>query len=101
MNEIKPTLTDRQVLEFCQNGYLILEEVVPEETNRWVSEYLEKNNGLEPNEILKEQRFVNEVLLNAEAAGAVRSLLGKDFALPVLMSNHQLVGPRSITGSWH
>ena len=28
--DCKPTLTDRQVLEFCKRGFLMLEGVVPE-----------------------------------------------------------------------
>ena len=30
----KPTLTDTQVLQFCQGGYLILKGVVPDDINR-------------------------------------------------------------------
>ena len=29
-----PTLNDTQVLQFCRDGYLLLEGVVPDETNR-------------------------------------------------------------------
>ena len=29
----EPTLTDTQVLKFCRNGFLLLEGVVPDETN--------------------------------------------------------------------
>ena len=32
--DCKPTLTDTEVLEFCKNGYLMLEGVVPDEVNR-------------------------------------------------------------------
>ena len=28
-HDCPPTLTDRQVLDFCKNGYLMLEAVVP------------------------------------------------------------------------
>lgn len=101
MSEIQPTLSDRDVLEFCKKGYLILEGAVPDETNRWVSAFLDKHTSAEPNEILQEERFVYEVLLNGKAAGAVRSLLGKDFALPVLMSNHRLEGEKHVVGKWH
>ena len=34
--------------------------------------------------------FVDAVLLCPEVVGAVRSLLGKDFGLPVLISNHRM-----------
>ena len=29
-----PTLDDRQVIEFCANGFLMLEGIVPDEINR-------------------------------------------------------------------
>ena len=29
--DCKPTLTDRQMMDFCRNGYLILEGVVSDE----------------------------------------------------------------------
>ena len=35
----KPTLTDTQVLEFCKQGYIILEGVVPQKINEKVSEF--------------------------------------------------------------
>ena len=73
-----PTLTDNQVLEFCQQGFLVLEGVVPDEINRRTFAYLEENAYFEPAEILKEDWFVNNVILNPQAAGAVRSLLGKN-----------------------
>lgn len=98
---IEPTLTDREVLDFCRNGFLIVPGVVRDDTNRWVTEFLAGHSGPEPNEILHEERFVNEVLLNPAAAGAVRSLLGDRFELPVLMSNHRTVGPKPVIGGWH
>ena len=36
----KPTLTDSQVLEFCKQGYIILDGVVPKEINEKVCKYL-------------------------------------------------------------
>lgn len=81
-----PTLTDNQVLEFCQQGFLMLEGVVPDEVNRRTFAYLEENTYYEPAEILKEDWFVNNVIGNPQAAGAVRSLLGKNFGLPIMMS---------------
>ncbi len=35
-----PTLTDSQVLEYCRNGYLLLQGVVPDEINQRTCDYL-------------------------------------------------------------
>ena len=40
MPDVAPTLNDTQVLEFCKQGCLMLEGVVPDSINRRVSEYL-------------------------------------------------------------
>ena len=108
--DTKPTLTDTQVLEFCKQGYIILDGVVPKEINEKVSKYLAKkippkpskipshltlemlketlDSPVEPNIILLEDWFINEVLLNSDLGGVLRSLLGKNVGLPVLVSNH-------------
>ena len=54
----------------------------------------------EPMSILKQDWFVEAVILNPVAAGAVRSLLGRDFGLPILMSQHAATCP-SGAGHWH
>ena len=38
--ECAPTLTDLQVLDFCRNGYLVLEGVVEDDVNQRVTEFL-------------------------------------------------------------
>ena len=40
MPDVVPTLNDTQVLEFCKQGYLMLEAVVPDSINRRVSDYI-------------------------------------------------------------
>jgi hypothetical protein len=95
-----PTLNDREVLEFCKTGYLKLEGVVPEEVNRKTVAYLEEDPGIEPTGILQEPWFDEHVIRNPQAAGAVRSLLGADFGLPILMSNHRVRGPLP-SQNWH
>ncbi|HVF09654.1 MAG TPA: hypothetical protein VNA16_02570 [Abditibacteriaceae bacterium] len=96
-----PTLTDSQVLEFCKNGFLLLEGVVPRAINERTTEYLEVEPGMEPTGILKEEWFVENVICNPHVAGAVRSLLGANFHLPVLMSNHRRRCPSPVVGGWH
>lgn len=94
------TLTDYQVLEFCKNGYLLLENVVPEEVNRLSVEYCDQDEYYEPTGILAQNWFHEGVICNLAAAGAVRSLLGPEFHLPILMSNHRVEAPFDAAG-WH
>ena len=98
--DCKPTLKDQQVVDLCRNGYLMLDGVVPGEVNRRVVEFLDKHDGPEPIEILKEDWFVDAVIKNPRGAGAVRSLLGKDFALPTQVANHRVHCPKPAT-NWH
>ena len=119
--DCEATLTDTQVLDFCRNGFLVLEGVVPDEINKRTFDYLNGKipinpsympegftreilegtiNTIEPSAILLEDWFIEHVLLNPVAAGAVRSLLGKDTGLPILMSNHRAECP-SPAQDWH
>ena len=98
--DCEPTLNDSQVIDFCKNGFLMLEDVVSEEINRRTLEYVDANPSGQPTGILLEDWFDHAVIKNPAAAGAVRSLLGQDFALPNLMANHrvELPGPAQ---EWH
>ena len=107
MPDLAPTLTDTQVLEFCKRGYVMLEGVVPDAVNQRVAEYFaahpyegEDGGAFEDQGLLQERWFVDRVLLNPQAAGAVRSLLGKRPALPTWMYNHQARSPSPAQG-WH
>jgi hypothetical protein len=99
-HDCPPTLDDCQVLEFCKQGFLVLPGVVPEDVNRRTIAYLEEHPQGEPTGILAEEWFRIGVILNPQAAGAVRSLLGPEFGLPILMSNHRVQGPQP-SQSWH
>jgi hypothetical protein len=97
-----PTLTDRDVIDFCRNGYLILPAVVPGDVNARVVDFLDHvDSTYEPTKIMLEDWFVNGVLLDPQAAGAARSLLGRDFTLPAIISNHRGVLPSPSVGGWH
>ena len=98
--DCEPTLTDSQVVEFCTNGYLMLEGVVSDETNRRSMDYCDEFSNHEPSGILGQDWFVEDVIINPVAAGAVRSLLGANFHLPILMSNHRVPCPQGPT-HWH
>ena len=116
-----PTLTDTQVLEFCREGHLFLPGVVSDEINQRTCDYL---NGKipanpcfmpegfttedlerirythEPSSILLEDWYIEHVLLNPQLAGVLRSLLGKQVGLPVLVSNHRIECPEE-PQNWH
>ena len=98
--DCSPTLDDEGVLAFCKKGFLTLDGVVDDETNRRAIEYVDKHPEQEPTRILDEDWFVDGVIKNTEAAGAIRALLGKDFGLPILMSNHRINTPQP-SQEWH
>ena len=119
--DCEPTLTDSQVLDFCRQGYLMLEGVVPDAVNQRTCDYLEGKieanpsfipAGMgaadmvrirashEPSTILLEDWFIEHVLLNAQLGGAMRSLLGANIGLPVLVSHHAVTCPAESQG-WH
>lgn len=101
-HDCKPTLSDTAVLEFLKNGYLRLEGVVPDDINQRVVEYCDAHPTVPyMNDILYEEWFVEGVMRNTEVAGAVRSLLGKDFHLPVQMVNHRVQCPIASVAGWH
>ena len=88
------------MLEFCKNGFLTLEGVVPDEINRRTLEFVNRDPSRMPTEILLEEWFVDNVIKNRQAAGAVRSLLGQSFGLPVTMANHRVECPEPAQ-DWH
>ena len=79
----------------------MLDGVVPDQINHQTSEYLNTDDFFEPTDILSQDWFQQHVIQNPEAAGAIRSLLGADFHLPVLMSNHRVKCPMQNFGGWH
>ena len=99
--DCKPTLTDEDVVDFCKQGFLILENVVPDEVNLRTTEFLTEHPSLAPHEILNEEWFVEAVIKNPAATGAVRSLLGANILLPTWMSNHRIECPRQVNCGWH
>ena len=62
--DIKPTMTDQDVLDFCKKGLFVLEGVIPDRTNHWVSEYLDQE-GNDSQTLLEEERFIEDVLLQS------------------------------------
>lgn len=95
-----PTLDDEGVLEFCKKGFLTLKGVVDDEINRRTNEFVEEHDELTPMGILDEDWFVDGVIKNPQAAGAIRALLGKDFGLPISITNHRMRTPQP-SQEWH
>ena len=85
----------------------MLEAVVSDEINTSVTEFIREHpyksndgGGFEDKKLLKEDWFIENVILNPQAAGAVRSLLGKNTTLPTWMYNHQSQFPKT-SQQWH
>ena len=119
--DCEPTLTDSEILEFCRTGFLLLAGVVADEFNKMTIDYLKGTlaanpsfvpKGMtaadlerirashEPSTILLEEWYQDNILLNPQLTGALRSLLGKDVGLPVLVSSHPMECPAPAQG-WH
>ena len=104
-HDCEPTLTDAQVLEFCRTGHLMLPEVVSDAANRRVLEWLDQHRddhapGETINDLLREPWFVDQVLRAPAAAGALRSLLGAEYAAPDWLSDFSIEG-RAPANQWH
>ena len=100
----KPTMNDLQVMKFCRQGFLVLEGIVPNKVNRRTLNYLDDYYNTQPDDLpdrtahippdlLAKDWFMSHVILNPEVTGLIRSLLGKDFALPKSLSNHRVKCP--------
>lgn len=111
-----------QVLEFCRTGCLLLPGVVPQHINERACEWLQGKSAAnpasipdgmteadmvrirkthEPSTILLEDWFIHNVLLQPYVAGALRSLLGKNVSLPVLVSHHGGMSKPGPPQGWH
>ena len=98
-----PVLADSQVLEFCRQGYLLLQGVVSDEINQRTCDYLDGKIEIdpfkipdhmtlvklerirsthEPSSILLEQWFLDQVILNPQAAGPFALYWGKMWDYP-------------------
>jgi hypothetical protein len=102
----RPTLSDEAVLDFCRTGFLLFDGVVPPEVNERCLAFVDglgcrKGEFLdEPSELLGQSWFVDHVLLQPAVAGALRSLLGDCFGLPIIISNHRVTTPAPVQ-QWH
>ena len=101
--DCEPTLTDRKVIEFCKHGFIALEGVISDEVNKQTLESLNARppEFSEPIDLLTTDWFVDGVLLNREVTGAVRSLLGANFGMPIQIANHRGECPAPDAVGWH
>ena len=101
LRDCEPTLNDQDIIDFCCHGFLMLEGVIPDEVNQKVIQYLDQlSDPGDLTQIMHYDWFVNSVLMNPQVAGAVRSLLGRDFSLPVVINNHRGPLPCGVQ-EWH
>ena len=97
----EPALTDTEVLEFCKNGFLMLPGIVPQEINQRTLDFIEADPQDASTRLLKDEDwFIDNVILHPQVAGAVRSLLGNNFGLPIAMANHRVETPGN-GQHWH
>ena len=98
-HDCPPTLTDNQVLEFCKTGLLRLDTIVPDEINKRVFQYCNQHDGAAIP--ATEDWYIENVTLNPQVIGPIRSLLGRDFTYPTAVGNHRVQGPIRVTNGWH
>jgi ectoine hydroxylase-related dioxygenase (phytanoyl-CoA dioxygenase family) len=93
-------MNDHDVLDFCRNGYIMLEGVVPDDINDRVMEYCDQYAGASGEIPIAEPWLVSAVTLNPALAGVLRSLLGRDFAYLDRAATHRSNGAQP-GQRWH
>jgi hypothetical protein len=96
MTDVKPTMTDSDVMDFVAQGYVLLESIIGEDFNRQC-DTLPPGNA---NTFITSDDFIKEVLLHPKLAGVVRSLLGENFQLPNGGHHHFYEAPH-LGQTWH
>ena len=102
--DCEPSLSDIDVSDFCVREFTILDSIVPPVINTRTLNYLEdyyakqepkiwEQTATLSTAIFTEEWFKDNVTLHPLVAGAIRSLLGKNFALPDFLSNHRIECP--------
>ena len=99
-HDCKPTLTDSQVIEFCRNGHLALPGVVPDDVNKQAREFMDEYHAetgrFQISRLLEEDWFLEQVIRNPEATGAMRSLLGPNYREPEWLAWFRGEGPEPL-----
>ena len=71
----------------------MLEDVVPDEINQRTTQFIDQHGKGLHRTLLKKDWFIDNVLLNSQVVGVIRSLLGPNFRLPVKLPNHRAKCP--------
>jgi hypothetical protein len=90
-------MTDREVLSFCRDGYLMLPGVVESDVNEAVMAFCERGGAEGPSD---DNWYVDNVTLNPVLMGVIRSLLGADFGYFPFTALHRTVGATE-GQKWH
>ena len=96
MARIQPTMTDDEVMEFIANGYVVLEAIVDDSYNRACADV----PAGRADDLAQDGEFIRQVLLQPQAAGVVRSLLGENFRVPT-GAHHHLFSEPFVGQTWH
>ena len=110
-------MSDADVMEFCKQGFLVLEDIVPSDVNQKTLKSLNAFYATQPDDLpdrtanippdlLDTDWFISHIILNPKVTGIIRSLLGRDFALPLSLSNHRVKCPmpsivKERNDNWH
>lgn len=89
-------MNDDAVMDFVANGYVVLDKVVDETFNRRCRD---APRG-PAKDLVGSHEFISEVLLHAEVAGVVRSLLGENLLVPT-GGHHHLFDKPFVGQDWH
>ena len=103
VHDCEPTLTDRQVIQFCRDGYMEFPgEVAQDVVDRAIA-FIDDNpdHRQQPVPLLEEDWFLEGLIFAPAVAGAVRSLLGKGFQLTRMLANHDGKCPEPQPLGWH
>jgi len=79
---------------------MVLEGVIEDAINQRMLAFVDEHTEHQPLELLTTDWFVDGILKNPQAAGAIRSLLGANFKLPQNLCNHRAQCPAPAQ-NWH
>lgn len=93
--EIRPTMTDADVMAFVADGYVLLEGVVAGDIPHYAA-----TPGKPLSQLPETSQFLEQVVLHPLVAGVARSLLGLDFLVPTNTVHHVYDEPHP-GQTWH
>ena len=101
LNGVVPSEINQRTCDYLNGKTPSNPSYIPEGYTEYTKEDLENiRNSPEPTTLILEDWFINQVLLNSQLSGALRSLLGHNVGLPNLLSRHTTQCPEPAQG-WH